>query len=173
MYDSSVLLNLLAADCLRELAETGEWEFAICAAVHAESKKLRDPETLEMVAVDTQPLIDDGILQLMDVEGAKEESLYLEQAKIVDDGEAMAIAIAAQRRFELAIDDKRASNHTKRTFPEISLWTTPEILKNWSESESVNETRLAKIVELIRVRARYHPPKSHPLYEWWMDLFAQ
>ena len=43
---------------------------------------------------------------------------------VVDDGEAMSIAIAAIRGLELAIDDKQATNHARRAFPEMKLWTS-------------------------------------------------
>jgi hypothetical protein len=45
----------------------------------------------------------------------------VEQSVVVDDGEAMSIAIAASRGLELAIDDKQATDHTHRAFPQLSF----------------------------------------------------
>jgi hypothetical protein len=167
LNDSSVLLNLLAADCLAEIAADTGWQFAICPAVRDESKKLRDAVTGEMVAVDTAPLIASGLLQILELSGEIEQTLYVEQSIVVDDGEAMSIAIAANRGLELAIDDKQAANHTRRTFPQVKLWTTPEILKHWTETASVSSGRLGQAISLIEVRARYFPARSHPLFGWW------
>lgn len=169
LNDSSVLLNLLAADCIADIAETLQWQFAICPAVRDETKKLRDATTGDMVAVDIAPLIATGLLQVLELAGDTEETLYVEQAMSVDDGEAMSIAIAASRKLELAIDDKQASNHARRAFPTLKLWTTPEILKQWCDAASVPAQRLKEIISLIEIRSRYFPPRAHLLAAWWQD----
>lgn len=165
--DSSVLLNLLAANCLASVAVATGWQFAICPAVRDEAKKLRDPHTSEMIDVDLAPFLASGLLQVLELSGEEEQTLYVEQAIIVDDGEAMSIAIAAHRHLELAIDDKQAANHARRAFPEVHLWSTPEILKHWSEVGSVEGKILREAIRLIETRSRYFPARSHPLAEWW------
>ena len=167
LNDSSVLLNLLAADCLANIAEATGWQFAICPAVRDETKRLRDAGTGEMVDVDIAPLIASGLLQVLELSGDEEQTLYVEQATVVDDGEAMSIAIAASRHLELAIDDKQAANHTRRTFPEIRLWTTPEILKQWTDVARIPPAELKHAIQAIEARARYFPPKAHALAAWW------
>jgi predicted nucleic acid-binding protein len=167
LNDSSVLLNLLAADCLAELSADLQWQAVICSAVRDEVKKLRDAETGDMAPVDIGPLLASGLLQVVEVAGDAEQALYIEQAIVVDDGEAMSIAIAACRGLDLAIDDKQATNHARRTFPGMKLWNTPEILKLWVETASVPRERLQKVIRLIETRARYFPPRSHPLAAWW------
>lgn len=167
LNDSSVLLNLLAADCLEEIVSETEWEIAICTAVRNETKKLRDTDTGEMVTIDIEPLIASGIIQLIEMDDENEPTLYVQQASIVDDGEAMSIAIAANRGLELAIDDKQALNHVKRTFPNVQLWTTPEILKHWSDTADVTIERLRDAIVNIETRSRYFPAKSHILANWW------
>lgn len=167
LNDSSALLNLLAADCLASIAAATGWQFAICPAVRDEVKKLRDAHTGEMVDVDLAPLLSSGLLQVLELSGDEEQTLYVEQAIVVDDGEAMSIAIAAHRHLELAIDDKQAANHTRRTFPEIRLWSTPEILKHWFEVGGVKAGDLREAIRLVEARSRYFPAKSHPLAGWW------
>lgn len=165
--DSSVLLNLLAADCLASVATATGWQFAVCPAVRDEVKKLRDSHTGEMVEVDLAPYLASGLLQVLELSGEEEQTLYVEQAIIVDDGEAMSIAIAASRRLELAIDDKQATNHTRRVFPEINLWSTPEILKHWSEVGGIDGKILREAIRRIETRSRYFPARTHALAEWW------
>lgn len=63
LSDSSVLLNLLASDCLASVAAATGWQFAICPAVRDEAKKLRDSQSGEMVEVDITPHIDSGLLR--------------------------------------------------------------------------------------------------------------
>ena len=167
MSDCSVLLNLLAADCVSALAKGTGWHIAICPAVQDEVIKLRNPHTGEMERIDLQPSIASGLLQVCDLEGTAEEELYINHAAILDDGEAMSIAIAACRNWDLAIDDKQASNYTKRTFPEVPVWSTPDILKKWEEAAGLPALELQRCIQLIEARARYFPASSHPLSEWW------
>lgn len=169
LNDSSALLNPLASDCLPSIAIATGWHFAICPAVRDEVKKLRDPHTGEMITVDLAPLIESGLLQVLDLSGPDEQRLYVEQAMVVDDGEAMSIAIAANRHLELAIDDKQAANHARRAFPEIRLWSTPAILQHWSEVGGVGKEALRVAIRLIEARARYFPAQSHPLAGWWRN----
>ena len=169
LSDASVLLNLLAADCIAEIASALDWQFAICPLVRDEAKKLRDASTGDMVPVDITPLIESGALQILELSGDDEQTRYVEQSMVVDDGEAMSIAIAASRKLELAIDDRQASNHARRTFPELKLWTTPEIIKGWADAAVLSQARLGNVFALIEVRARYSPPNSHPLAAWWKE----
>jgi len=170
LNDCSVLLNLLAADCLAGVAQDTGWQFAICPAVRDEVIKLRDAHTGEMQDIDLSPLLSSGLLQVLELSDDEEQALYVEQSMVVDDGEAMSIAIAASRHLELAMDDKRAANHTRRTFPEIRLWSTPDILKEWQRAGRVDAIVLRKAIRLIEIRARYFPPRSHALDSWWQGL---
>ncbi len=167
LNDSSVLLNLIAGDCLLSLVADTGWQLAICPAVRDEAKKLRDPATGDMVPLDITPLIASGLVQVLELGDEAEQALYVEHSIWVDDGEAMSIAIAANRDLELAIDDKQASNYTHRAFPKLKLWTTPEILKHWVETAPVPPVKLCEVIRLIEARARYFPSRSHPLKVWW------
>jgi predicted nucleic acid-binding protein len=138
--------------------------------VREEAKKLRDPATGEMVPVNVGSLIESGVLQLLELASEAEQTLYVEQAIVVDDGEAMSIALAASRGLELAIDDKQATNHARRSFPEMKFWTTPDILHLWAEKAVVSAERMRELIRLIETRARYFPPRSHPLAPWWEAL---
>lgn len=167
LSDSSVLLNLLATDCLASIAAATGWQFAICSAVPDEAKKLRDIQNGEMVEVDITHHIGSGLLQVLELSGEEEQAFYVEQSIVVDDAEAMSIAIAAHRRLDLAIDDKQAANHARRTFPGIQLWSTPEIVKQWAEAGRVDAKSRRNTIRLIEIRSRYFPPNSHVLAEWW------
>lgn len=170
LNDASVLLNLLAADCLAEIAAALDWQFAICSLVRDEAKRLRDASTGDMVPVDIAPLIESGVLQILELSGDDERTLSVEQSIVVDDGEAMSIAIATSRKLELAIDDKQASNHARRSFPDLKLWTTPEIIKLWADSASLSAERLREVFAAIEGLARFSPARSHPLAGWWKAL---
>jgi hypothetical protein len=135
--------------------------------VRDEVKKLRDRQSGEMVPVDIAPLITSGVLQVLHLQGEDEEALFVENASIVDDGEAMSLAIASARQIDLAIDDKRGRSLAHQRFPDLILWTTPEILKRWSEESGTSPSTVRGAVLNIESCARYFPADSHPLANWW------
>jgi predicted nucleic acid-binding protein len=62
-----------------------------------------------MRPVDLFPLISNGTIQVFDFASPAERDLFVQEAAVVDDGEAMSIAIAVCREYALAIDDRKAS----------------------------------------------------------------
>lgn len=167
LSDTSVLLNLLAGECLQELSRSLDVQFVVCSAVYSETQRLRDPSTGEMVPVDLAALVTAGLLQVVEISSEEEAAGYLAEATVVDDGEAMSIALAAARHLDLAIDDRRATNHVKRKFPELKLWTTPELLEAWTTRDAIEGDRVTSVLRLIEARARYSPSSKHPLFAWW------
>jgi predicted nucleic acid-binding protein len=172
LNDASVLLNLLATEQFEAIAAGGGWQFAICRAVRDEVKKLRDPVTGDMLPVDIGPLVTAGLLQVLELGSDDEATLYVELAAVADDGEAMSLAIASERHFELAIDDKGALRIARERFPSLTCWTTPEILKLWAEASNAPAAVLRPAILNIEARARYFPPRSHPLSPWWQQAKA-
>lgn len=167
LNDCSVLLNLLAGDCLAELQTSTGWKLAICPAVRNEAIKLRDPQSGELAPLDLEPLFSQNLIEVLELSGQAEQKLYVELSIVVDDGEAMSIAIAGKRGLDLAIDDKKAIRHAAEAFPGMRIWTTPELLKHWCETSTVSEERMSRVIQLIKARANYFPHKSHPLADWW------
>jgi predicted nucleic acid-binding protein len=165
--DTSVLLNLLASGCIEYIAKEISCQFAICTVVRDEVKKLRNPDTGKLEPVDITPLIDSGFLTILDVEHENEKTLYIDQATVVDDGEAMSLAIAIHRNLELAMDDRQATNYSRRQFPSLKIWTTPDILKSWADTTQLAPRQLSEAIRLIEARARYIPHKKHHLSAWW------
>lgn len=167
LNDASVLLNLVATGRIETIAAAIDKQFAICTSVRDEVKRLRDPETGEMILVDISRLFRSKALLLLELDGEREEELYVEQAAVVDDGEAMSLAIASARSLELAIDDRRARRIAGERFPDLRLWSTPELLKLWAERTRCSETTLCEAILRIEAAARYFPPRTHTMASWW------
>jgi predicted nucleic acid-binding protein len=160
-----VLLNLIATDRIADIADALGRQFAICTRVRDEVKTLRDAITGEMVPIDLTPIISTGTILVFDFASPAERDLFVQEAAIVDDGEAMSIAIAVCREHALAIDDRKATNHLRKQFPQIELWSTPRILKHWGQK--VSSAELARALRNIETKARYRPPKEHNEALWW------
>lgn len=63
----------------------------------------------------------------------------------------------------MATDDNKAIKFIKKNFPDLQILSTPEIIKYWSEKESVNHLLLNNVLNAIRIKGHYQPPKNHPL----------
>lgn len=86
---------------------------------------------------------------------------------IGDDGESATFAIAINRGWSVATDDKRTINFFKIEAPQVQVLSTLEIVKNWSETKSISKRHLGLTLENIRKEGRYIPKKNDPLFTWW------
>src|ERR1700742_2856094 len=109
LIDTCVLINLLASGEIENILRVAARRSFICSAVEKECIYLRgeDPAS-EPELIDLLPLVESEIFYLCHVESPDEEKLYVNYAVQLDDGEAMALAIALNRNWGLATDEKKA-----------------------------------------------------------------
>jgi predicted nucleic acid-binding protein len=172
LLDACVLLNLCATDRLEDIGLCVPGGFSVCSAVREEALFLRDPtdamHPLKPLVLD--PYFLNGVIRVLPLE-ANEESLFVNIAAELDEGEAMSMSIAISRNLDLATDDRKAI----RLFDDFGgdrnrLWTTPSIVKTWADATSPSPEELTRIVCAMRDRARYLLAPNHPLYSWWSPL---
>ena len=136
----------------------------VCDVVSRESLYLRAEQTgLPPQPIDLNPLFHAGHLHLCSAETPEEESLYVNLAAELDDGEALSLAISSQRGYGLATDDRKA-RRLAREIGSVPLFSTAEIL------HSINplpDDRLRDFIRQIEVRARFVPHPTMPLSDWW------
>jgi predicted nucleic acid-binding protein len=96
---------------------------------------------------------------------------YVEFAADLDDGEAMALAIARARAWLLATDDRKARRRAVESG--VSIVTTPELMKRWADSSRVPAEEIRSALERIQARARFVPAPDFPEYEWWTARLGQ
>jgi predicted nucleic acid-binding protein len=172
IVDTCVLINLLASGRIEEILRATSKAHVICPIAAAELIYLRsdDPRN-PRERVDLDPLIDNGTLAICDIQGQTEDMLYVNYASLLDDGEAMSLALAISRGFHLVTDERKArrlfmaaANDSKR------LVSTSELIRGWAEAEGIERRQLSEILNLIYNRARYHPPATDVNYRWWFDV---
>lgn len=169
ILDACVLINLLASGEAEPVLRAALRESLVCAAVRRESIYLRtdDPHS-PLEPADISPLVELGLIKLCDVEGEEEARLYVDYASALDDGEAMSLAIALSRGFDLATDERKA----RRLFLEAAgapkrLVSTSQLMRGWAEKDRVTAGRLKAALLRIEERARYQPPSTDVNYKWW------
>jgi predicted nucleic acid-binding protein len=171
IIDACVLINLLATEELKGILGTIKKSSLICSFVEKETLYLRTldrqkPKDL----IDLGGFVNDGLLRVCTIEDTNEESLYVDFASTLDDGEAMTLAIAIARDFDLVTDELKARRifldrvpHPKR------LISTSQILRQWAELRRISATKLKNTLYKIETRARYRPPTSDYNYKWWVN----
>lgn len=175
ILDSCVLINLIAGEEAEAILHSTKKECRICVVVEKESFYLRpnDPQEELFDSIKLEPLISAGILTICDIEGIREATLYVNYAGQLDDGEAMSLAIAESRGYILATDDRKA----RRIFLEAvgdskRLISTSDLVRNWAETQSISSAKLRAVLNRIRDRANFFPPRKDPNNVWWNNASA-
>ncbi len=172
VIDTCVLINLLATERMVEICRLIAPLCLVCSAVSAESLYLRSLEPDgKLEPINLSPLFANGTLTSCKIEEPAEENLYVSYALELDDGEAMSLALAHARNLALATDERKARRLARENAPRIKLISTAEIVHAWAKDKRREEAISA--VRVISARARFQPPDSYPLANWWNGLLGR
>ena len=170
IIDACVLINLLATGEIAGILKSASLTSLICAVVEKETIYLRtgDPQNPKEL-VQISPLIETGLLTICQPEGPDEETLYVDYASVLDDGEAMTLAIAVSRGLVLVTDERKARRLFVQDVGEPKrLIASSEILRKWTEVQNVPSEKIREVLLGIESRARYRPPQDDPNFDWWV-----
>jgi len=130
-------------------------------------KSKRETPT-DLDRVDLQPMIDTGLIQVVDFESEIERLTFLNlTAQRIDDGEAATGAIAIHRNWAVATDDRRPRSIFKQAAPQLQLISTPELVKHWVDNTSPDVDTISQVLKEIEARANYLVGPGDPLHSWW------
>lgn len=172
ILDACVLINLFASGEFDGITDSENRDFVVCSKVREESMFLRPEDAgiavLEPITLDEH--VDSGRLTILVIEGEEEETLYVNYAVTLDDGEAMSLALAEARGLVLATDERKARRLFLDTFGASErLLSTAELLRDWADSQAVSRERLKSALHRIMNRARYTPNRSDSNFLWWLN----
>lgn len=117
-----------------------------------------DPEPVELA-----PLIGAGLLQVAHPTPAELDA-FIDLTLELDDGEAMTAAIAIYRGWAIATDDRAA---LRLLAGRVTTISTLELIKQWTDSQSIAPRGLRDVLLAVRERASYLPGRHHALRAWW------
>lgn len=170
--DADVLMNLAASGRFEEIVRGSSVRLLVPPAVVEEALYLEsESDGGQREKIDVTVLAATGGVKQIEL-AEPEYALLVELAQVVDDGEAQAIAVAAQRGLRLATDDRKA----RRIAAEhgVRLVSTPELVHAWHETVHLPGDELTIVLQRIGRRSRYRPPREHELYAWWtFNLIGQ
>lgn len=180
VLDTCCLINLYAADHVLEPKIEGkaskrskrqlDLKLHVPKKVQEEAKYIRKPDPndstqLIKTAIDLAPLLAAGALHPCDLANDSENELFVEMAVTLDDGEAACFAIAKNRSWLLATDERPTERLAQKHG--LAIITTPEIIKRWADQTKATKARVAQVLRNIQTFANYLPRKTLPLHEWW------
>lgn len=168
VVDTCCLVNLCAlGEPTRYLPAFGlTWQLP--AAVAAEGLFIRaekDGGRAKKRRIDLEPSIAARVVLPCDIVGLDEADLHVRLARDLDDGEAMALAIAKSRGWALATDDRKGRR--KASEIDVPVITTPQLMRRWAERNRVVGSDLSEALMRIQTFAKFIPAPDFPEHAWW------
>lgn len=172
IIDCCSLINLYAGwGGLSEVKALGHiWYVAEAVLSEAQFVGQFQPDgAIERVPIDFAALQKSHLVASVKPESDAEKSDYVDFSTELDDGEAQSLAIAKHRSFTLLTDDRKAIRIAQSPEVNVSVLTTPQILRQWSALNPANATRVPEILSRIQTLARFSPRRDSPDAEWWQE----
>jgi hypothetical protein len=124
------------------------------------------------VPVDLSGLISSGALTVYHPQNQPELDLFTHYAAIFrSDGEAMCLALAEQRKWLVATDDRKAIRVAQQAG--LTVLSCPELVKSWANGTGPDPAALNMVLQDIQVLAQFKPNPTMPEYQWWVDELAK
>ncbi len=175
--DACCLIDLLASGEMEAILGAAGFVWQLPSAVEGEVRyhRLHDPAhpgKIVTVPVDLTHLIASGLLTICDPATQKELDRYTHYAALFrSDGESMCLALAEQRGWVVATDDRRAVRVAQQA--SLSVVSCPQLVKAWADATMPDQPTLARILQDIQVLAQFRPNPSMPEYQWWVNQLAK
>jgi hypothetical protein len=83
------------------------------------------------------------------------------------DGEAMCLAIAKERKWIVATDDRRAIRVAQQAG--LAVVSCPQLVRAWADATKPAHVVLSRVLQDIQVLAQFRPNPTMPDYQWWVD----
>ena len=170
IVDACCLINVYASGNPLEILRALAGEVFVPDVVKHESLFIRreddqDKSVLISQAIDLSDALADGVLRECKLESEQEADEFVRLASILDDGEAACMALAKCRSWIVATDDRKALRVAQAEG--VPTITTPEIIKRWADSRSIEVGGLTDVVRKIERYAKFIPHKNAVLFSWW------
>lgn len=175
--DACCLIDLLASGHVEAILRAAGFDWHLPSAVQGEVQHVRQYDTAQpgqflKVAVDLSPLIASGVLKTCGPADQTEQDRFVHYAaQFRSDGEAMCIALAEQRNWALATDDRKAIRVAQQAG--LTVVSCPVLVKRWADAAKPDQATLGKVLQVIQVLAQFKPNPAVPEYQWWVDELAK
>lgn len=172
VIDACCMIDLLASGNMETILRVTGFDWYLPAAVQGEVQYARQhdpaqPGQFLKVAVDLSPLIASGVLQACAPANQAEQDRFVHYAaQFRSDGEAMCIALAEERNWSMATDDRKAIRVAQQAG--LTVVGSPELIKRWADATKPDQATLCRVLQDIQVLAQFRPNPSMAEYQWWL-----
>lgn len=176
VIDACCLIDLLASGCAEDVLRESGFRWRLPSAVRDETQHARQydpaqPDRIIRVAVDLSPMIGSGLLLPCEPDDPTEKDRFVHYAaQFRSDGEAMCIAIAEQRGWTIATDDRKAIRVAREAG--LRVVSCPELVKMWADATKPDQAALRQVLRNIQTLAQFRPNSTMPESLWWNDELA-
>ena len=171
ILDACCMINLAASDYMESILYALPTQKTISRYVREKEVRYVYGDSGEQISIDLQPLLDNTLLHLVDLESEDEQQTVVQLAYLsngkMGNGEAISASIALHRDWTFATDDRDAILLLQQHQPQLHLVTTPDLLKYWASVDILSDDAVREVLEKIYRRARYKPYVDHHLEQWW------
>lgn len=172
LLDACALINLYACGHLGEILESIPASFGIVTRVRDEALFIRrgggGEDAQDSIPIDLDDALSRGLLRVVADTTDEELNTFIDLAVDLGDGEAMTAAIALHRRYTVVTDDRVAVRIVNGRVPTVA---SLELIKEWIERARIPRDIASSALIDLRQRGRYLPGRTHPLRNWWENLF--
>jgi predicted nucleic acid-binding protein len=172
IIDTCCLLNLFASGepkaILRHWGVVHVSEHVRSEALLIRAYDNESPPQLISKPIDLTGYIADGVISICRLEHEREFELFVKLAQQLDDGEASVLAIAKERGWIVATDDRKARRIA--TEHNISTVSTSQMIYAWTEADNVSDQQVGALLRNIQQFGRFAPRRTAPLHDWWVQL---
>jgi hypothetical protein len=182
VVDACCLINLLAAGDILPAQSGKKWERGeFPAPLHVSSIVANevlyilqpdilqsggdDPTKLARTAIDLSVSRGYGLLFDCAMEGEEESNLFVQLAVRLDDGEAASLAIAKNRPWTLATDDRVAATLAARL--DVGVLNTAQLVRLWADHSSADVSAIRQAIYNIQRYAKFVPRRGSTEVDWW------
>jgi hypothetical protein len=177
IIDACCLIDLLVSGNAEAILRASAFTWHLPSAVKQEVHYIRQhdpaqPGQVVKVPADLSGLTASGVLTVCDPENQREMDRFIHYATIFrSDGEAMCVAIAEQRGWVVATDDRKAIRVAHQAA--MTVVSCPALVKAWAEATGPDQATRSKVLQDIEVLAQFKPNPTMPEYRWWVDELAR
>jgi hypothetical protein len=175
--DACCLIDLLASGNAEAILRASGFTWHLPSAVQGEIRYLRQhdvdhPGQVARVPADLTGLIGSGLITVCDPQNQQELDRYTQYATLFrSDGESMCLALAEQRGWVVATDDRRAIRVAQQAG--LTVVSCPQLVKAWADALAPDQATLLQVLKDIQVLAQFKPNPTMPECPWWVDQLAK
>jgi predicted nucleic acid-binding protein len=167
LLDACVAINLAACGRWGDVLASGRFAGIVVEPVAAETLTIAAPDPDHPPQrVELQKLEQCDLVRIEALSSA-ELATWVGLAPQLGDGEAASLAVAAERGWPLATDDRKARATHSQLGAAGRLWSTSQLLRTWASAEQPPAPAVAAALRKIEEQGRFRPGAHDPEQRWW------